>query len=371
MIEITGYVVLLLYALYRYHLSSEAEEDWFVHEETIFNKYNNIIEKYITYYRHLSEVGKHRFISRCLKIKTAIEFRGREGFEMTDEAKILLSASLAQLTYGFQRPDFPFMKGVVVYPEAFYSRMADNWVKGLAMGNGVVFLSWADFIKGYENNSDTYNVGLHEFAHMLNMQANESFYADKRISEYYQIWNELSHHLFIKLRNKEEDFFRAYGGTNKSEFFSVCIENFFEVPQQFEKELPELYYHLCYLLKQNPLNIGEDYRLTKEAIVQANDRIEPDLPTFQIFKTNFEYRFWHILSSVTYAILFCEGMFFILTNAHTQLIMLRFVLVTAAVFIAVRWHYYNTIKAIAHFKYLKHLFFELIPIALLMILFLA
>jgi hypothetical protein len=233
----------------------------------------------------------------------------------------------------------------------------------------VVFLSWADFIKGYENSSDTYNVGLHEFAHMLNMQANESFYADKRVNEYYQKWNELSHSLFLKLRNKEEDFFRAYGGINKSEFFSVCIENFFEVPQQFEKELPDLFYHLCYLLKQNPLNMEEDYELTKSFIVQVNDRIEPDLPIFQIYKTNFEYRFWHIVSSITYVFLFCEWMVFMANNSDTQLLMFRFVLVTLAIFVAIRWHYYNTIKSVFYLAYLKHLFFELIPIALLLLLF--
>lgn len=369
MVEITCYLLLFIYALYRYHLSNELDDEWFVKEEDLFVKCNGIIKEHITYYRQLSETGKHRFVLRSLKIKESITFKGREGFVITDEVKILLSASLAQLTFGFQRPDFPFMKGIVVFPDVFYSRMADNWVKGLAMGNGVVFLSWADFIKGYENNSDTYNVGLHEFAHMLNMQAGESFYADKRISEYYHTWNELSHHLFIKLRNKEEDFFRAYGGTNKSEFFSVCIENFFEVPQQFEKELPELFYHLCYLLKQNPLNINEDYELTKEAIVKVNAQIEPDLPVFQIFKTNFEYRFWHVGSSIAYVILFCESMYFMSSSTETQLVMIRFFLLSAAIFLAVRWHYYSSLKSIAHYQYLKHLFFELIPLALLMMLF--
>ena len=370
MIEIACYILLFVYALIRYHFNLENAPVRPVENE-VFMRYDEVIKHHLVYYNHLSETGKHRFINRCVLIKQSLRFQGREGFTITDEVRILLSACLTQLTYGFQRADLPFMKGVIVFPEVFYSRMADSWVKGLAMGNGTVFISWADFIKGYENNSDTYNLGLHEFAHMLNMQADESFYADKRISEYYQSWRELSHPSFLKLRNQEEDFFRAYGGTNTSEFFSVCVEHFFEVPQDFEKELPELFYHLCYLLKQNPLNLAGDYQLTTATITQVNDKIEPDLPVFQVFKTNFEYRLWHILSALAYVLFFGEFLYFLSAKTETQLMTIRFVFLTAIIFMTIRWHHYSTLKSVAQYNYLKHLFFELIPIALFMLLCLA
>jgi Mlc titration factor MtfA (ptsG expression regulator) len=51
------------------------------------------------------------------------------------------------------------------------------------------------------------------------------------------------------------DLFRPYACRNEHEFFSVAIENFFERPQRFQKQIPGLYVILTRLLGQDPLKL--------------------------------------------------------------------------------------------------------------------
>jgi Mlc titration factor MtfA (ptsG expression regulator) len=52
-----------------------------------------------------------------------------------------------------------------------------------------------------------------------------------------------------------QDFFREYACTNTHEFFAVAVEIFFERPEGFKNEFPDLYNVLVRLLNQDPLTI--------------------------------------------------------------------------------------------------------------------
>ena len=41
------------------------------------------------------------------------------------------------------------------------------------------------------------------------------------------------------------------------EMFAVCVETFFEQPEDFKKNLPELYQTMVNLLRQDPLLEGD------------------------------------------------------------------------------------------------------------------
>lgn len=162
MLETVFYLVILVAALGRYHWRSR-EINLPEVDPDDFATCDQMIRAHIPYYLSLSDQARKRFIHRVLVLYHDLRIEGREDFEVTDEVRVLVCACLTQLTFGFSEPGLPFVKGVLVFPDIFYSRLARNWVKGLAMNNGVVFLSWPDFIKGYEHSSDTYNLGLHEF----------------------------------------------------------------------------------------------------------------------------------------------------------------------------------------------------------------
>lgn len=329
-----------------------------------FNNYDVLLQTHNPHYAGLSRNGRIRFVERLRTIRDEIEIQGRDGFIVTEDVKVLICACITQLTYGFNEPHMPFLKGVVVFPSVFYSRLVENWVKGLAMGNGVVFISWEDFVEGYKFSTSTYNLGLHEFAHMLRFQALQGEGFDVRLATYFDDWEANGHQVFDNIRVGGEDFFREYAGQNKAEFFSVCIENFFEVPENFSKELPDLYWHLCHLLKQNPLNKSNDYLFDEREAKKVNVYLEDKIPLAEPFHLPFERNGLVVFQFLGLAI----GFFIIMHifNKGESILPyyypeIRMVSIGALLVLLFRYSYHKSLDAIFATYNLQYFFRQLLP----------
>jgi MtfA peptidase len=367
MLEFYFYGLVLLWGILRYHFIQknrmESEDEFHYPPIVNFEFYDTLLSKEIPYYNSLSQDGKHYFIGRLKEIRSNIEIQGREDFIVTKEVEVLISACIAQLTFGFKSPIMPTLKGVVVFPEEFYSRLTEAWVKGLAMGNGVVFLSWYDFKEGYLYSTSTYNLGLHEFAHMLRFQSNEMGFGDHRLSYYFDQWEQNGENVFQKIRRGSQNFFREYGGTNRSEFFSVCVENFFEVPKEFMDEQPDLYFHLCYLLKQNPLNTDGDYGFKKENIQTANEYVKKKIPEYEVFHSKLEFQIWQyikIFKFIAFIPIFILLVFIIDQNEFV--LWIRMFMIASIIGLITRIHFYKTVDSIKNKEYLEHFFLRVLPV---------
>ncbi|MBO6516414.1 MAG: zinc-dependent peptidase [Bacteroidia bacterium] len=212
------------------------------------------------YYDKLSEKAKKRFIKRVRFIAFDKEFIGRSGLEVTDEMRVKVAASLAQLTFGFKDFEIPHFEKIWIYPDIFYHHGHRTQMKGFTAPAGVVALSWPDFQNGYDIPGDNYNLGLHELAHALHINSQHSS-DNEYFLKHFNHWSKESYADFEALQNGDNEFFRKYGGNNFYEFFSVCIEHFFESPAAFYEELPYLYIRTCILMAQNPLNDQLNYEL--------------------------------------------------------------------------------------------------------------
>lgn len=108
--------------------------------------------------------------------------------------------------------------------------------------NGKMILSQEALRHGFANTSDKKNTAIHEFTHLIDQQdgtidgvpsalldyenrAPWMDYMDKKLDEVYEGDSDIN----------------PYGGTNRSEFFSVTSEYFFERPKLLQKKHPELY----------------------------------------------------------------------------------------------------------------------------------
>jgi len=361
--ELFFYCLVISWGVLRYHyFNKHIEND----ECRIpnFNEYNTLLEKENPYYANLTINGRLKFISRLREIRDNIEVQGREDFEVTEEVVVLISACIAQLTYGFNSPVVPILKGVVVYPSIFFSKLSNAWVKGLAMGNGVVFLSWDSFKEGYLFSTSTYNLGLHEFAHILRLQAQQIDFKDVRLSEYFDDWEENGADAYLNIREGNQDFFREYGGSNRAEFFSVCIENFFEVPEKFEQKLPDVYWHLCYLMKQNPLNTKEDYSFTIADRQVANEDVRDKIRLYDVFYTQFEYLMWQFLGVFWFIGLFFIFILMSITDEKEIIILFRMAVVASILNLLVRLHYYQNLASLKEREYLYHFFTRVVPVTI-------
>lgn len=207
-----------------------------------------------TFYDRLPEKLKAKFLMRVRRFVAGKTFEGREGLEVTEEMKTWVAASAVQLTFGLDSYLLNHFKKIILYPQEFYNSRNDAIHIGETNTRGVIVLSWNDLLNGYSNPSDNFNVGLHEMAHALELQLLLKDDYDFFFGNYYYKWSLITEEEFRNIESERASYLRQYAGSNKREFFAVCIEYFFESPGDFRQKLPEIYYHLSILLNQDPLH---------------------------------------------------------------------------------------------------------------------
>lgn len=224
------------------------------YREPVNPKWRILLNKHFRYYHLLYPSEKRKFEKRVQKFIINKTFVPRDMPEVTEEMKVMIAASAVQLTFGLTNIHFEHFSKIEVYPHRYYSTATSSINLGEVHLNGVIKLSWKDFVKGYKTPETSRNIGLHEMAHVLELEnkiPNSEFEFLNPIN-----LNKLKHVTkkeIAKIRNGEQSFLRKYAATNDKEFFAVSIEYFFDKPHQLKKEIPELYQVLASLLNQDPV----------------------------------------------------------------------------------------------------------------------
>jgi Mlc titration factor MtfA (ptsG expression regulator) len=225
--------------------------------------YHAILIQHNDYYRHLSPAGRKKFIKRLHRFRIKKNFIGQHGLEIEDKHVTLISAAAIQITFGLENYVLNNFYEIMVFPETFRFTNSDVHYKGLTGQSGKILLSWKDFLEGYETKDDKLNLGIHEMAHALELNALLGSDTTMDFAVKYDTWKEKSTDEYHRIRNDEDSFLRNYAGKSEREFFAVCLEHFFEAPKEFSDELPDIYIPLCNLLNQDPRNAHSDYLLEK------------------------------------------------------------------------------------------------------------
>ncbi|WP_277485126.1 zinc-dependent peptidase [Catalinimonas alkaloidigena] len=218
---------------------------------------HKILLQNFAYYQALDEQSKHKFVQRVQLFIARKTFIPRMFKIVTSEMKVLIAASAVQLTFGLPDICLQFFKRIIIYPDYYFSTVNNMMHKGEVnpKAQAIVF-SWKSFLKGYQDPDDSYNLGLHEMAHALeleNLIENEEY--DFLHKETWEAFQEEAAKLSELIRENKHDFLRSYAATNEKEFFAVAVENFFERPLTFKHKIPRLYSILVLLLNQDPLKI--------------------------------------------------------------------------------------------------------------------
>jgi hypothetical protein len=212
---------------------------------------------------------------------------------------ILVGAAAIQLTFGLKRYMIAHFKVILMFPGTFHFKMLNQDLKGAASARGTLYLSWESFQHGYEVLDDKRNLGLHEMAHALKLNVLGGNTFDAAFASYFDDWEHVSTKEFKNLKDGGASFLRKYGGTNRMEFFAVAVEHFFEAPEEFQKELPDVFNHLCVLLNQNPMNSRGDFELTSGFIKMANLK-RRKFPLPEKIKLSYEHQNFHWTYPVTF-----------------------------------------------------------------------
>jgi Mlc titration factor MtfA (ptsG expression regulator) len=260
-----------------------------------------ILSQKFGYYQKLLPDEKVRFLKRLCRFIEEKEFSPGGGLVVTDEMVVLISASAIQLTFGLDEFMLYNFSRIVIYPKEFYSVLGKHYHKGETNLAGVIALSWYHFQEGYNNPSDNLNLGLHEMGHALRFDKFRNDHYDLFFSEYFEKWHTVAHDEFMRLKRNENTFFRAYGGTNINEFFSVCIEYFFESPLEFRQKHPDIYKHLSVLLNQDPASghFAEGERYQEPPVILSGEPVYTSgYSTKYILSLVFVTAFWIFITII-------------------------------------------------------------------------
>ncbi|TCK67387.1 hypothetical protein DFQ05_1161 [Winogradskyella wandonensis] len=203
-----------------------------------------VLEKRFQFYNQLNSKEQDIFKHRLATFISDKSFYGREDLVVTEEMKVLVSATAIMLTFGFKNYTLPIIKTILIYPRPFYSKINEQLHKGEVNPMlGVIAFSWEDFKHGYDIKNDNLNLGIHEFGHALHLNSYKS--NDVSALIFGETFKDLKRYLKANDYKREQlintKYFRAYAYTNEFEFVAVLVECFFETPNEFKSTFPNIY----------------------------------------------------------------------------------------------------------------------------------
>ena len=176
------------------------------------------------------------------------------GIRATEELRLLVGASAMTLSVGWPDYEWDRLTEVLLYPQDFARDYGFEMkeLSGQAHGWGTVILSAPALIESFEHPDDGYHVGIHEFAHLVQVeQARFAEIPPGLDEEYGREWTELVTAEMDRIR-RGKSVLDAYAGENPSEFLAVAVEAFFEIPLELRDRHREVYAILAAYFRQDP-----------------------------------------------------------------------------------------------------------------------
>ncbi len=186
-----------------------------------------------------------------------VEFVGCDGLTVTEPMRVLIAAQACLLTLKLPVNDYPGLRQVLVYPDAFAVKQDRpdvagvvhnnmQWREGESWQQGQVILSWRHTLAGASIADDGRNLVVHEFAHQLDQQTGSvNGFPPLPTAQLQQDWSTQMQAAYTRLQQDLQQgiapWIDPYAATNPAEFFAVISELFFEMPAYLAACQPGLY----------------------------------------------------------------------------------------------------------------------------------
>ncbi|MDO6758578.1 zinc-dependent peptidase [Tamlana sp. 2_MG-2023] len=221
---------------------------WYTHfyvfRKTLNKNQKQVLKTSFPFYNKLDKKRQGYFEHRVACFIDDKNFIGRNGFVITDQVEVLISATAVMLTFGFRDFYIGIISKIIIYPEAYYSNINKAFHKGEFNPRlNTLVLCWKDFKKGIDIEDDNLNLGIHEFAHAIHINSiKERDISSTIFSDSFKELTELLQNEPVLRANLiESHYFRKYAFTNQFEFLAVILETFIETPSEFKSKFPEVY----------------------------------------------------------------------------------------------------------------------------------
>lgn len=209
--------------------------------------YQELLNDYVRFYSNLNDEGKKRFEDKFRKFLSSVKIAGANA-EVEDLDRILIGAASVIPTYFIPDWEYVNLREVLLYPGNFnmdfeqhgHDRSVSGMVGTGAMQNVMIVSKW-DLRQGFINGKNAHNTAIHEFVHLIDkMDGTLDGVPELLLERKYVVrWKQLIEREMENIRRNASDI-DPYGATSPVEFFAVVSEYFFEQPELFRHNHPEL-----------------------------------------------------------------------------------------------------------------------------------
>jgi len=226
-------------------------------------EWEQILRTHVKFFVALDEQQQERFRQLVKVFLDEVRITGIRT-EVDDTTRVLVAASAVIPIFGFHDWEYRRLGEVLVYPSSFgdgYQTKGEPGENTLGMVglkhlSGVMILSRPDLLAGFDNPSIGQQVGIHEFAHLVEQEVGDGGLPPEVPVEAVRQWvqyvaRELSH------PEANRSYLNDYAYTNEHEFFAVLAEYFFKTPELLRQKDPRLYEMLRDMFHQDPGSLFE------------------------------------------------------------------------------------------------------------------
>ncbi len=176
------------------------------------------------------------------------------GIEVTDELRLLVAASASTLSLAWDGHAWEHLAEVLLYARDFdrdYT-FEGRELAGEAHPWGTVIISVPTLLDSFDDPDDGYHVGLHEFAHLVDMWGTRFDGIPSGFDEdQSRRWLALAEREMERMRHGRS-VIDPYGAESPVEFLAVAVEAFFERPLALRRGHAEVYQMLRGYFRQDP-----------------------------------------------------------------------------------------------------------------------
>ena len=216
-------------------------------------QYENWLKKYNPYFNSLSPELRHRFLKRTIEFRESKDFRFHY-MKPEEYIPVLISGAAVQVTFGLKNFLMDYYSVINVISKEYHIPQDEELYFG-HVSRESINISWNHFLQGFEDYTDSSNVGLHEMAHAVSFDVfmGQTDYHDHALKNRFSVFQDKEILIFRTMRQSKIQLLDDYGATNFDEFWAVCVVTFFENSEEFSRTLPELYISVSEVLNQDPL----------------------------------------------------------------------------------------------------------------------
>jgi MtfA peptidase len=205
------------------------------------------LEEHVRFYQRITPTQQARFrreVHWFLAEQNIVGVRT----ELTQEVLALVAASAVVLTFGRPHHEWSDTRDILIYPTAFASGSYEMGgknahVAGQVGAQGPIIFAEDQLRAGFRQSKDGHNVGLHEFAHVLDF--GDGYFDGLPANVHWESMRPWVDEMTSELRRKDgprsRRLLRDYGYTNEAEFFACATELYFERPDAIRRKSPDLY----------------------------------------------------------------------------------------------------------------------------------